>query len=247
MPLGFGLVAYDRLGSTNEEARRLAMVGAVDGTLVWAGEQTAGRGRGQRSWVSVPGNLYFSLLLRPEEPPGQAAQLTFVAANAIARAVAAALPPGAAPVTCKWPNDILVGGRKVAGILLEAEVARDGKLAWLVIGAGVNITGHPPEVLYPTTALREEGAATATAVSMLGACGHELLAGVAEWRREGFDGVRERWLARAHGLGAMVTVRLEHTTLNGVFVGLDRDGAMILEQDGGERRIAAGDVFFAAA
>jgi len=131
----FRLHALDTVDSTNDEARRLAAGGAPHGTVVWARRQTVGRGRRGRPWVSEPGNLHCSILLRPACPATIAAQVGFVAANAVALAVAGLLPDGP-PVTCKWPNDILVGGRKVAGILLESDVGRNGLLDTLVVGVG---------------------------------------------------------------------------------------------------------------
>ena len=144
LPAFYRLLAYEQIDSTNEEAKRLAAAGAPAGTLVWAGEQLAGRGRRGRGWASPPGNLYVSLLLRPACPPAQACQLNFVAAVALAEAVSALLPAGAG-VALKWPNDVLVGGAKVSGILLEASAALDRSIDWLVIGAGVNIASHPAD------------------------------------------------------------------------------------------------------
>ena len=119
IPAFFSVVTLASIGSTSDEVKRLSRFGAVEGTLVWAAEQRAGHGRFGRTWISPPGNLYFSLLLRPYLPPGQALQLTFVAAVALAEAIQGLLPPQRR-VTCKWPNDVLVAGRKISGILLES-------------------------------------------------------------------------------------------------------------------------------
>jgi BirA family biotin operon repressor/biotin-[acetyl-CoA-carboxylase] ligase len=142
LPPFFRLLRFETIGSTMTEAKRLAGEGAAEGTLVWAGEQTEGRGRRGRPWVSVPGNLYMSLVLRPGGAAAAAAQLGFAAALAVGEA-ALRLLPGEARISHKWPNDVLVDGRKLSGILLESAAAADGGLAWLVMGIGVNVASHP--------------------------------------------------------------------------------------------------------
>src|SRR5579872_6699315 len=151
------LLRYDTLGSTNDEAKRLADAGAEEWTVVRALEQTAGRGRGRNAFVSPPGNLYFSAVLRGLPSAATAAQLGFVAALAVGDAVSALLPAGRA-LRYKWPNDVLVDGRKLSGILLESAAAHDGGLDWLVAGMGVNVASHPAETAWPATSLRELGA-----------------------------------------------------------------------------------------
>ncbi|HEY0521750.1 MAG TPA: biotin--[acetyl-CoA-carboxylase] ligase, partial [Stellaceae bacterium] len=121
LPPSFRLLSYDRLGSTNDEAKRLARDdGAAHGTVVWALEQTQGHGRTGRVWASPPGNLYCSTVLRPDCPAARAAEIGFVAALAVGDALTPLLP-GSARLGYKWPNDVLVGGRKVSGILAEAQ------------------------------------------------------------------------------------------------------------------------------
>ena len=120
LPSPYQLITFETIDSTNEEAKRLAGSDAPEGTVVWAREQSAGRGRRGRAWVSGHGNLYCSILLRPDCHAFKAMQLSFVAALAMADAVASVLPKGAF-VNCKWPNDVLVEGRKISGILLESQ------------------------------------------------------------------------------------------------------------------------------
>ncbi len=224
LPEGFHLVALDRTGSTNEEAKRRAEAGAADRTVVWAREQTAGKGRRERVWRSGAGNLSFSLLLRPEKPLDEVMQCSFVAANAVADAVAGFLGEGAW-VACKWPNDVLVGGNKTAGILLEAGAMGGTGMDWLVIGIGVNVAEHPTDTEYPATSLAAEGGDGLDAVQVLEAVCLELADGLALWQVEGFRPVRGAWLERAHGLGGPITVRLEKETIEGTFADLDTDGA----------------------
>ncbi|MDX1574557.1 MAG: biotin--[acetyl-CoA-carboxylase] ligase [Kiloniellales bacterium] len=132
LPPAYRLVALESCESTNSEAMRRAEAGAEDGTLVWARRQTAGRGRRGRSWASLPGNLFFSLVLRPDCPPQEAAQLGFVAAVALGDAIGSVAPP-MIEVRFKWPNDVLLNERKGAGILLESKIV-DGSMEWLVLG-----------------------------------------------------------------------------------------------------------------
>jgi len=244
LPAFYRLVAYEQVDSTNEEAKRLAAGGADAGTLVWAGEQLAGRGRRGRGWTSPPGNLYVSLLLRPACPPARACQLNFVAVVALLEAMSALLPAGAA-VALKWPNDVLIGGAKVSGILLEAAAALDRSIDWLVIGVGVNVTSHPADTPYPATSLQREGAASATAAAVLEGFAECFLAWYETWREQGFAPVRVRWLASARGLGEPIEVRLERETLQGRFGDLDESGALMLDmRDGARRQITTGDLFF---
>jgi BirA family biotin operon repressor/biotin-[acetyl-CoA-carboxylase] ligase len=242
LPPGFRLLRYDRLGSSNDEAKRLAREGAAPWTTVWAVAQSGGRGRRGRSWVSSPGNLFVSFVVRAERPPAVAAQLGFVAALAVGEAVGAHVPSRAA-ISCKWPNDVLLDGGKIAGILLESETSAGGGLDWLVIGVGVNIVDHPADAAYKATSLRAAGAGEVDAASLLESLAARLHIWFGRWLNEGFASVRQTWLDRATGLDEAVTVRLEGDTLAGRFAGLDEDGALLLETASGTRRITAGDVF----
>ena len=228
LPPFFRLKVFEQLASTNDEAKRQAVAGAGEGVLIVARRQTAGRGRSGRAWASPEGNLYLSLLLRPDRPPAEAAQLSFVAALAVAEAAGIA-------TQLKWPNDVLAGGRKLSGILLEGF---DGAL---VIGVGVNVAAAPEGA----TCLREQGSA-AGCDELLAAFCDSLLDWRGRWLAKGFAPVRDAWLARAVGLGRPATARLGRETLEGTFADLDADGALLLDLGAaGRRRIAAGEVYFA--
>ena len=239
LPAPFRQLALDRVGSTNDEARRLAQTGgAADFLVITATEQTSGRGRRGRRWVSPPGNLHCSILLTVGRL-AEAAQLGFVAAVALVDALAELVPK--AQVRCKWPNDVLADGAKVAGMLLES--AGEG---WLVLGIGIDVVAAPPpdQVGYPAASLAglgfggDAGAVLAALCAALGPW-------VERWRDEGFSPIRLAWLERCRGLGQPIVVRLETETLTGLFAGLDGDGALLLDQGGdGQRRLMAGDVFF---
>lgn len=245
LPPAYRLVALDSVGSTMDEARRLAeQEQAEDGTLVWAREQRGGRGRLGRRWASPRGNLYFSLVLRPDCAPMQAAQLGFVAALALGEAIGTVSPP--VEITFKWPNDVLLHGRKVAGILLESRSARQGGgLDYLILGCGVNLAHFPQDTPYPATSLRFEGVpASVTEEELLEAFGRHFLSWASRWLDEGFAPVRKAWLRHAERLGEAIEVRLPNESLRGIFRDLDPQGYLLLEREDGElRRISGGDVF----
>lgn len=241
LPPFYRLLAHTRIASTSDEAKSLAAAGAAEGTLVWAREQKKGRGRQGHAWVSPPGNLYASLILRPDVPVQVAAQLSFLAALAVGDACLELARDAA--IGFKWPNDVLLAGRKLAGILLESETKPDGRLAWLVLGIGINLATYPVNAAYPATALGATGADVAPE-RMLSALGRHFLSWHERWQQgRGFAAVREAWLARAQRLGQEIRVRLPRAELAGVFAGLDQDGALLLETPSGARRIDAGDVF----
>lgn len=238
LPDGWRLVALDSVGSTNDEAARLADAGAPEGTVVWARQQTGGRGRRGRAWASPVGNLYTSTILRPDVPAARAAELGFVSALAVADIV-----PAGRAVRLKWPNDVLVDGGKVAGILLESAIGQTGEVQYVVAGIGINVGFAPqlPEMRYPGAALG--GSVEAALERFTGA----FAARLAEWRRDGFETVRSAWLAKAGPLGAEVDVKLGDELVRGRFSGLDREGALLLETASGPRRIVSGELLGRAA
>jgi BirA family biotin operon repressor/biotin-[acetyl-CoA-carboxylase] ligase len=244
LPDFFRLHAHETIGSTMEECRRLAGEGAAEGSLVWAGEQTAGRGRRGRSWASPPGNLYLSLLLRPGMPPGEGAKLGFVASLAMGGALAALLPQGEARVRLKWPNDLLIEGSKAAGILLEGLSGPDGRLAGVILGIGVNVASFPTDTPYRATSLSAAGG-RADPVLLLRGFAERFPGCYDSFRRKGFGPIRAAWMERAAGIGQPIEVRLEQETVAGRFSTLDEEGRLWLDlADGSRRSFSAGDVFF---
>lgn len=242
LPPGYRLIAFDTIGSTNDEAKNLARTGAPNGTVVWAREQTAGRGRRGRTWHSPLGNLYMSLIVRPGGSAARAAQLSFVAALAMADAVCE-IAGAALPLTCKWPNDLLLGGRKFSGILLESETGTGDEIDFVIIGVGVNLASKPDGVEYPATSLADHGTAGVSPATLLASFAGYFDSWERRWQREGFGPVRVAWLARAGGVGEEIRVRLERETFHGRFLDLDDDGALVIEGADGRRRVTAGDVF----
>lgn len=245
LPPPFRVIAYETIGSTNDELKRLAREGAAEGLVIRAERQTAGRGRRGRTWVSPPGNLYSSTLLRPDCRAATAAQLGFAAALGVAGAIGELAP--SVGLSCKWPNDLLANGKKVSGILLETEMVAGDRPDFVVLGVGVNLASSPRDTPYPATSLAEEGASGIAPAGMLAAFICHFAGWLARWREAGFAPIREAWLSRAGGLGQNIQVRLERDTLDGRFLDLDDDGALLLGVPGGSRRVAAGEVFPVAA
>lgn len=230
----FTVLHHERLGSTNDEAKRLAAAGAVHGTVVHADEQMAGRGRFGRTWFSPPGNLYVSILLRLDLPPERGAELSFLAALAVAD-TADALLPRQTRATLKWPNDVLVNGGKIAGILVEqiADVR--------ILGIGLNILHAPKNAPYKTSTLVGAGG-LATVDGARDILLDRLARRLDRWTEEGFYPIRSAWLARAHPIGTKLRASLGGRTEEGLFAGLDADGAMLLDTPDGRKRIVAAEV-----
>lgn len=234
---------FDELDSTNAEATRLAQAGEAGPVWIAARRQSAGRGRRGRVWETGRGNLAATLLMTLDMPPAEAAQLSFVTALAAGDLLRAYAPD--APVSYKWPNDVLICGEKACGILIESG-SRAGQGLWLAIGVGVNLTSAPEGTEFPATSL----AAHITGSPPAPEAALERLAGamaerVSVWRRDGFAPVRQAWLQDAFGLGKPCAARLGRETIHGTAEGLDIDGALVLRlDDGSPRRITAGDVMF---
>ena len=236
-PVGYALLELDEIDSTNAEARRRAGAGEKGPLWIAARRQSAGRGRRGRSWETPQGNLAATLLLSPQKPAAACAQLSFVAALAVCDMLAGFAP--AADFALKWPNDVLAGGRKIAGILLESENG------WLAAGIGVNLAAFPADTEFPATSLAALGILPPAPKDALLDLAASFAKWYEAWRAQGFAPVREAWLARAAGLGTRIRARLAKEELTGVFQGIDETGALLLGLDGGGTRVlAAGDVYF---
>jgi BirA family biotin operon repressor/biotin-[acetyl-CoA-carboxylase] ligase len=251
LPPGYRLTFHDEIDSTNAEGLRLAAAGEESGLWIWAGSQNAGRGRAGRSWASQAGNLYASLLLRPSVPLATASQLSLLAGIAAYDAVAAlAATARAAPnLQLKWPNDVLVDGAKLGGILLEsASSASDSTAPAIVIGVGINLVHAPTGLGRPATSLATLGVPTAPAQAIAA-----LVWSMADWLRQWDSGrrfaqIREAWLTRVQPPGAPISVNQGGRLITGRFLGIDDAGALLLQTEAGEKAcITAGDVTFGVA
>ncbi len=243
---GARLIAFDSIDSTNAEALRLARAGEWGPLWIVAARQTAGRGRRGRPWASERGNLYASLLLSNPSAPDRAAELSFVAALALSDALIETIPGIARRLSLKWPNDVLIGGGKAAGILIEGESSGAAFVA--VVGIGVNCAHHPAETRIPSTDLSALGY-TIPPERLFQRLSGAMAARITQWRGgDDFQSIRTDWLARAAGLGQQIVARLEGREVKGCFETLDERGRLVLRlRDGRRELIGAGDVFPLAA
>ena len=228
-----------------EGARRAAAFTAP----IWicALAQTAGRGRRGRAWAMPAGNFAASLVMRPAGPPAQAALRSFVAALALRDALVAVT--GRAEVfTLKWPNDVLLNGGKLAGILLESSGAA-GRVDALVIGIGVNLAATPDTTLLeagaltPVSLLGETGI-TITPEDFLTLLAQHFARWEAQFTTHGFGPIRSAWLQNAARIGQNITARMMRDEITGTFVEIDTQGQLVLETPKGRQTIAAADIFF---
>ncbi|WP_407520989.1 biotin--[acetyl-CoA-carboxylase] ligase [Methylobacterium oryzisoli] len=243
---GYSLEVHDSLGSTSTLAMEHARAGLAAPRWVVTRRQTAGRGRRGSAWTSPEGNLAVSLAwpVPAGLPPERVATLSFVAGVSLERALRQACGPSpdpAAEFRLKWPNDVLAGGAKLAGILLEYEAGRHG--AALVIGFGVNVAAAPEGLPYRATALAALGR-PADAPGLFRRLTGTWLAAIRLWDEgRGFPAIRAAWLAAAAGLGGPVTVEAGDTRLTGTFETIDAGGRLVLRLgDGSVRTVSAGAV-----
>lgn len=243
LPKGYQLRHLAEVDSTNEEARRMAAAHETVPTWILADSQTAGRGRRGRAWQSPVGNLMTTLYLPISFDAVKAGQLAFVAGLALERTVSALIGERA-QASLKWPNDVLVDGKKASGILLESAM-RDNKIDWLAIGLGLNLAHHPDDTPYPATSLAaymDTPANNLAALEILARAFDEVFR---PWRNGGFGPVLQAWRAVAHGLGGPIVATLENEQFEGIFKDVDEKGALILQTAKGDTMtIDAGDVFF---
>jgi BirA family biotin operon repressor/biotin-[acetyl-CoA-carboxylase] ligase len=241
--LGQVLHCHEELGSTNDEAKTLADAGAEHGEVVVAERQTEGRGRRGRSWISPSRrNVAFSVIVRPRDlAPARTPELTLVVAVALCDALRAA----GVEAGIKWPNDLLVGGRKVAGILTELSAEAD-LVHWVILGVGVNVNTRPedfpPELRDQATSLLIERGQPSPRGLFLAAC----LSSMEDWydrhAEEGFEPIRQAWKARSVTLGRQVVVQIDGAEVVGLAEDLDHDGALLVRTAAGLQRIHSGDV-----
>lgn len=246
LPPGYRLVRMETVDSTNAEARRRAKAGEPGPLWIWSARQSQGRGRGGREWISQHGNLFASLLIGVNCPLRAASQLALVTGivtyDTIAKLIAY---EGRSELLLKWPNDVLLAGEKLAGMLLENVGSPMEDRSVVVIGTGINLANHPEDLPQPAISLGAYGMTItpADALEVLAATTHEWLARWAEGTS--FPTIRRAWLDRAGPTGRPLRVKINGEETEGVYAGLDADGALrLLTPDGSEHRIAAGDVFF---
>ncbi len=237
----YRILVHERVGSTNDDAMAMLRAGDPGGLFVVALSQTGGRGRHGRTWASPPGNLYASLGLVDAAPLVLAPQLGFVAGVALASALRSLCGDGAG-LALKWPNDVLLGGAKLAGILLESTALPGGRLG-CVVGFGVNCASHPEDLPFPASDLAEAGIHHAP-MTVLAALAEAFAATLARWDRgTGFAAIRSDWLRLAAGLGEAIIVKTPAGVVEGRFEGIGPAGHLLVETTRGRVTIDAGDVF----
>jgi BirA family biotin operon repressor/biotin-[acetyl-CoA-carboxylase] ligase len=238
---GSKIYSFETIDSTNNCARALAGCWAEEGTLVVAEKQTAGKGRLGRTWLANPyENLTFSIILRPALPPEALNLLPLYAALAVAEAIE---HETGLSVECKWPNDLLIGGKKSAGILLEGSLKEDG-LDFVVIGVGVNVnqTKFPDDISARATSLKMQTGREIDRVRLLREILKMLEIHYAEIMKKGFHTLLPLWLDRTTMLNKEISVTQNGTVVSGIVRGLSPEGALILDEGGKETTLFAGDV-----
>ena len=243
------ILLLDQTDSTNAEARRRADAGETGPLWIVARRQSEGRGRRGRPWESQDGNLFATLLQLTRKSPAEAAQITFVAALAIADLLDAFAP--ASLVTIKWPNDVMLAGQKASGVLVESGAHEGGGL-WLAVGIGVNLVHAPDGTERPATAVAHHLRGDVTAPPGVEAASARLAEAfdvwMTRWETLGFEPILDAWRARTSGLDGPAVARLGRETVEGRAEGVAADGALKLRlADGSLRLISAGDVFFGEA
>ncbi|MBU1701273.1 MAG: biotin--[acetyl-CoA-carboxylase] ligase [Candidatus Eisenbacteria bacterium] len=242
---GRELIYLPETTSTNQIAAEYAERGHAEGMVIAAGSQTEGRGRFQRVWYSPPDdNLYFSLILRPSKPPSVIPQLSLMAGIAVARAIQSVTP--GLPVGTKWPNDVLIGERKVCGILCELRTDAD-IIRHVILGAGVNVNieqgGFPPELEKTATSLKIAAGRSVPRPRLLATILAEMEWMYDQWRNLGFDSLLDEWRKVSILGGRRVTVVTMNQRIRGSVDGLAPSGALLLRgDDGGIQEIHSGDV-----
>lgn len=243
MPDGVGAFFFERCDSTNERATAFARDGVQGPLWVIAGEQGQGRGRRGRQWTSKPGNLYASLLFRPPLKPQDLVALPYISALAV-RDTFLGLGASGAEVRCKWPNDVLIKGRKASGILIESCATHGGVLDYVIIGIGMNLIHFPEDAAFDATSLRAETGREVSVRDAITGLASVIYARINAWNVADFEPVAAEWTNHSWGLGEAREIRTHDQTFHAVLEGLASDGGLIARlDDGSEKRLYAGDIF----
>ena len=239
--LGRKVYCFQSIDSTNTYARMLAARGEEEGTIVIAEEQTAGRGRQGRAWASRAGeNLTFTLILRPRIPTEKISLLPLGIAVAVAQGIRQCT---SLPVVCKWPNDLLLDGGKVAGILMESVLGPHGP-EHVIVGIGINVNQKEfsGPLLQRATSLAARTGTIVDRTALLRAVLESIEKDYATYASGGLDTILPAWLSLAPMVGKRITVALQGTTIAGTVLGVSADGGLQLQTDAGDITLFAGDV-----
>ena len=240
----FSIRQFVELDSTNAQAYALADARQIfDREIILADVQNAGRGREGRVWSSPSGNLYFSLVLQPQVLAANVAQLSFVAIVALREAIAGLVAESNQQINIqnKWPNDLLLDEKKVAGLLLESKINQNN-CQFVVLGIGVNIASNPDNTIFPATNLAQFKIKITPEI-LLQKFLDQFEIFYKSWLDFGFANVRNAWLSKAYRLHEKIAVKVGDEKANGIFLDLDGDGALILQAEGEVRKISAADIY----
>lgn len=239
-PIEWQVQTYQSVESTQTLAHEAAEQGQGEGLVVQALKQEGGKGRHGNQWSSPIGNLYMSILVRPQCDIAQAGQMAFVVAVALSKALDDYIDPAKHTKTLKWPNDILIDGLKLSGILLESNM-KDNVLDSLVIGMGVNVFAAPALAVALNTVAVDPVYINKVRDNIL----DKLSYYYRFWQKSGFAPIREAWMSQAHGLNSPMTARLPNASHKGVFAGIDEAGSLLLKAEKDEVKIIhAAEVHF---
>ena len=241
--IGHQLHYYEEIGSTNDEAFRLGLAGAPEGTALIANSQSTGKGRMQRVWHSPAGsNIYTSIILRPEITPSRTPQMSILAGVAVAEVLESYCPDR---IKLKWPNDVLIDGKKVCGILSQVKTAV-GEVDFIVLGMGINVNisygQFTKEICNLATSLAIETGREISRQELIISLYENLAKWYKQLLKDGFGRIKEKWLSISPMIGQTVQVMFREEAVNGKTTGLDEDGSLILLAVGNkEFKVSAGD------
>ncbi|MEY3197316.1 MAG: hypothetical protein RLZZ59_687 [Pseudomonadota bacterium] len=235
----YDLLAFDDIGSTNDEAKNIVLSTGKSNIVLWAKTQYKGRGRYDRNWVSSEGNLYMSIIKKVSCDLATASQLSFVIGLAVYDSIAPLLQNK--HLSLKWPNDIMIEDSKVGGILLES-VTHNNEL-YIIIGVGLNIQ-HAPDKISTATSLNNHGIDVSPAY-LLSSIIEKLEILIENWFTQGFQLIREKWLKSSYKLGEVVTIGSDNKRATGIFESINEEGGIVLKIASGEKYVlSTGEVFF---
>ena len=241
--IGHQLYYYEEIGSTNDEAFRLGLAGEPEGTALIAEKQNAGKGRMQRVWHSPAGsNIYTSIILRPQIEPAKAPQISILAGVAVAEVLDSYCPDR---IKLKWPNDVLIDGKKVCGILSQIQTSAS-EVDFIVLGMGINVniiySQFPQEICNLATSLVIETGREISRQELIISLYENLAKWYKQLLKDGFCRIKEKWLSMSPMIGEPVQVMFQEESVSGTAIGLDENGSLILLVAGNkEYKVLAGD------
>lgn len=241
IPSPYELDTIDTVPCLVEHTRRLAMQGAEEGTLVWAGEQTRAKGRRAQRWDAPPGNLYCALVMRPEYPSSIATQLAYVATLSLGKALAELLEP--TTLRYKWPDNILLNDAKAALVKLDGEGAAGARWEWLNIVVAVNVSSHPGLSVPLSGSVHESGSPGVSVSQILEGFTRHFLSGINRWAEFGFEPVRKAWMQRAELVDEVVVLSTDAGDVEGRFKGVGARGDLEFDCADGERRVSVAEFY----